>query len=151
MKRRRRTLDAELQDAGAGDIIFFISFLYSCLIMSGIKFTNFTGTRSETHRNFEFLDNTMRARFIPTILHDGTLQIQQENLKIALFLRGLQSNELRLNLYKIQFPTFDACEEWALSLEHNVMVDKPEKHKHIRFCMRCQTRHRFGHHVVYKR
>ena len=97
MKRRRRTLDAEPQDAGAGDIIFFVSFLYSCLIMSGIKFTNFAGARSE------------------------------------------------------QFPTFDACEEWALSLEHNVMVDKPEKHKHIKFCMRCQTRHRFGHHVVYKR
>ena len=135
--------------------------------MSGIKFTNFSGARSdnvikwktETHRNFEFLewDNTMRARFIPTILHDKalqfyenldpsikcdytkvlealefeftnkqrsvfhynallnrkqlatesiehfaqclnslfeTLQIRQENLKIAIFLRGLQSNEL---------------------------------------------------------
>ena len=80
-----------------------------------------------------------------------TLEIVQENLKIDIFLRGLHNNELRVHLYQMRFPTLDACEECALSLERTVGKVRGKKHRHMRYCVRCECKHRFGHHVAYKR
>ena len=77
-----------------------------------------------------------------------TLEIVQENLKMAIFLRGLHNNELRVHLYQMRFSTLDACEECALSLERTVGKVSGKNHIHMRYSVRCECKHRFGHYVA---